>query len=55
MDDATRRAPEETGTDSTPIAMGTIGFDWYLAALGVSRDALRSRPLPSFNEAELAA
>jgi len=50
MDAETRRAPEETGTDSTPVAMGTIGFDWYLAAIGFSPEALRAARVPSFQE-----
>lgn len=50
MDAETRRAPEETGTDSQPVAMGTIGFDWYLATLGsFASDVLtRFDRLPSF-------
>jgi hypothetical protein len=48
MDEATRRAPEETGTESRPVAMGTIGFDFYLAVLGLAPESFRPAALPTF-------
>lgn len=41
----TRRAPEESKSGS--VAMGTIGFDMYLALLGVDRRALKTPKNPS--------
>jgi hypothetical protein len=41
----TIKAPHESVAGSV-VALGTIGFDLYLSALGVSRDALRAARVP---------
>lgn len=41
----TIKAPAQSAAGSV-VALGTIGFDMYLSALGFSRDTLRAARVP---------
>ena len=49
----TKPAPAATELNTTaPCVPGTIGFDLYLSALALSRDALKAPRTPAYNATE---
>jgi len=48
--DETRRAPADESAEGD-VALGTIGFDWYLWQLGLARDSLKPARCPEVEEA----